>query len=318
MPVSAAAASGNGTYPPRGDWIVGNETHVWNEPIVLRGNLIITGTGNLTLNHVTLSMNCAVDGEFHIEVQRGGALYITNNSIITAANPGYSYCFWVNDGAVFVMKNSELHECGYKHKDKKKADLWIDADNTVIENNRVSNNCIGLYLLSSNNSVLNNTIQSNTAYGIFLSSSKGNIIANNTIIMHNINGINLESSSNNIIRANMIERNTGDGIYLTTSNNNQIIYNMLISNNECGIILEHACNNNLITDNNASNNNLDGIQLYAHGDHNVLFNNTLIANHEDGIKLLQCDNTTISNNSATYNDDGLFLAISRNNRDEEQ
>lgn len=311
IPVSA---SGNGTYPPpnSGDWIVGNETHVWNEAIVLNGNLIINSTGNLTLNNITLKMNCTTDGEYHIEVQSGGALYI-NNSIITAVNP---YCFWVRDGAVFEMKNSEMHECGYSLiRDNMKAGLWIDADNTVIENNTISNNFIGIYLLSANNVIKNNTLQPNTAYGIFLSSSNGNKITNNTISTNILNGISLESSSDNIIRDNMIERNTKNGIYLSTSNNNIIISNTFISNNEVGIELWQACNDNLIADNNASNNNDYGIRIYAHGDRNVIVNNTLTSNGKYGIFLYQCDNNTVSNNSATYNYKcGLCLHESMNNR----
>ena len=47
-----SGADGNGTYPAptEGDWVVNNTTKVWNETIILNGNLTIEENGNLTLS----------------------------------------------------------------------------------------------------------------------------------------------------------------------------------------------------------------------------------------------------------------------------
>ncbi|MEM2870762.1 MAG: hypothetical protein QW379_10185, partial [Thermoplasmata archaeon] len=49
---------------------------VWNETIVLNGNLIVASGGNLTLENVTILFNCTSNGQYRFEVQEGGQLQI--------------------------------------------------------------------------------------------------------------------------------------------------------------------------------------------------------------------------------------------------
>ncbi len=225
------SADGTGNYPApeNGDWVIENDTHVWNETIVLNGNLIIEDNGNLTFRNVTLIMNCSKNGEFGIEVKDSGKFYIldydnnqetTNDrSNITANNPEYEFKFLVNSGAVFEMKNSELSECGYWQG---KPGLTIKADNAVIDNSSFYNNWYGIYLSSSSNNQITNNSVSNSQVGIYLSSSSNNQITNNSVYSNKNYGVFLSTSTNNQITNNNVSNNWR-GIFLYSSSNNQII-----------------------------------------------------------------------------------------------
>ncbi len=180
--------------PP--EFITENES--WSdENITLDEDLIILEGGNLTLNNVTLKINCSLPGHYRIVVQNGASLHI-NNSNITSTNPGNNFLFQVYNGTTFEMKNSELHGCGYSLKDDKLAGLWINANHTTIEKNVITNNLNGLiFYQSNNNNIINNNIVYNDFVGIGLDSSNNNNIANNTAHHNNLIGITLNSSINN-------------------------------------------------------------------------------------------------------------------------
>jgi len=127
-------------------------------------------------------------------------------------------------------------------------DLWADAgiavqaSNTVITRNHISNHYDGIYLDHASNTIITgNTISSNFNGSIGFSSSSNTIISNNTIsnndngidlissihttiegnnISNNINGINILESSGIIITGNTIHGNTEYGIYVCVFENN--------------------------------------------------------------------------------------------------
>ena len=176
LPNYEVGAEISGTVPSEaGDTLIGNVT-VWkDEVITLNGNLTVNETGNLTLDNVTLLMNCTKNGSYHIEVQAGGEMYILNNSNIRSANE-YRYLFWVKNDSNFEMRDSELSGCGFD-PDYYNQGLVIEASNVVIENSAFSNNYNGIILSSSNNSITNCMFYNNH-YGIYLHNSSGNIVKN--------------------------------------------------------------------------------------------------------------------------------------------
>jgi len=105
-------AEGSGSYPAPadGDWVVANETTVWNETIVLNGNLTIKPGGNLTLINTTIVFDCSYDGEFGLVVENGGELHVLGRreavsggiprgdfDLFSGSNSG-SISFFRNDG----------------------------------------------------------------------------------------------------------------------------------------------------------------------------------------------------------------------------
>ena len=241
LPNYEVGAEISGTAPSEaGDTLIGNVT-VWkDEVITLNGNLTVNETGNLTLDNVTLLMNCTKNGSYHIEVQAGGEMYILNNSNIRSANE-YRYLFWVKNDSNFEMRDSELSGCGFD-SDYYNQGLVIEASNVVIENSAFSNNYNGIILSSSNNSITNCMFYNNH-YGIYLHNSSGNIVKN-CVFSNNNEGIHLFSSSNNEISNCYVSKNP-IGIHLSSSDNNKIADCVFDKNDYYGIILFSSHNNNI-------------------------------------------------------------------------
>jgi len=169
-----------------GDWDVTKVENRINETIILTGNLTIYSGGNLTFHNVTLKMNCSFNGEYHIEVLSGGEFYIYDNdwdntttgdvSNITS-NTAYHYLFYVRDSGEMIMKNSELHECGWDSDSK---GLCIYSDNVLVDHSLISYNYYGIYADGSSATITNNTITKNGIYGLWFKNSNLTIV-NNTI-----------------------------------------------------------------------------------------------------------------------------------------
>lgn len=164
---------------------------------------------------------------------------------------------------------------------------------SIISNNKLSNNYQGIALeASSNNNILsNNTANSNEWGGIFLSLSSNNILINNTANSNEWDGIFLSFSSNSILIDNIANANNDDGIDLSGATNNILSNNTANSNTDNGFLLSYSSNNTLI--NNTASNNEIGIYLFLSSD-NTLKNNFL-SNNLKGIYDWKCDNTICDN-----------------------
>lgn len=224
------------------DWIVDNIAVNSSETIYLDGNLIIGETGNLTLDNVTLIFNCTSDGEYHIEIENGGELYICNNSTITA-NTKSPYLFWVRDGAKLTMENSNLRYCGYKGTSELDYGLYICSSNVLIRNCILEENNWGVYYLQrtcqagkariENNNIINNAHGISVYGGGYYCANP--YIANNTISFSSYgDGIYCRCDSSEIIN-NTISDNHGNGIFCDDQSHARIENNTLLSNGWNGI-----------------------------------------------------------------------------------
>jgi len=165
--------------PSPGDWVVSGTEVREDEVIILTGNLTVEPGGNLTFINVTLYMNCTYDGEFQILVKSGGIFNVLSGSVITAYNPEYEFLFYVYGR--LIMRDSELHECGYRYD---YPGLWIESDEgVIIENCVISNNYDGVFCISSSNvSISECEISDNEGMGIYCAYSSNISIVNNIFI----------------------------------------------------------------------------------------------------------------------------------------
>jgi len=165
-----------------------------------------------------------------------------------------------------------------------------------------------VYICSNNNTIINNNIISNN-WGIFLWNSNNNNISNNTISSNKFDGIYLDDSNNNSISNNIISNNWG-GIVLVCSSNNSISNNNICSNNY-GIDLDDS-NNNGISENHISSND-NGIEL-SFSNNNSILDNIIDSNKYNGIFLWNSNNNSISKNNIILNYwYGIYLAYSNEN-----
>ena len=237
-------------------------------------NLIITGNGSLTLDNVTLMMNPSFNGEYHIEVQSGGQLYIYNSNI-TSANE-YHYLFWVRNNSRFEMRDSELHGCGWDLNNK---GLTVEASNVHINNCTFSNNYIGILLDHSSDNTISNCNIYNNYDGIYLCDSSNNNIVNCAVYNNDLFGIDLWDSSNNNITNCAVYNHYYHGISLWRCSNKNQMTNCDIYNNSYAVFLDSSSNNSIINFTITNSSNYD---IYLQDSHlsllNTTFNRTLIYN----------------------------------------
>jgi len=175
------------------------------------------------------------------------------------------------------------------------AGIWINANNTIINQNIIRNNYNGVVINNfCNNSILNCDIDNPdayyySAYGIRI---KGEKAKNNYIENCNIqdivvgSGIYLDTSLNNIIKTCSLQNN-GRSIYLHYSNNNDII-NCII-------------NNKIEISSRSNNNSIENCKLMSSisingGDYNIIKNNSFM---NSNLNLYSCIGSSVINNSFT-------------------
>ncbi len=88
--------------PTEGDWVISDSTNISDETIILRGNLIITDGGVLTLDNVILKMDPDWDRQYRIEVQSGGTLITRNNCHVFSNNSFYYYVTFISQSHVMI------------------------------------------------------------------------------------------------------------------------------------------------------------------------------------------------------------------------
>lgn len=204
------------------------------------GDVIIVKPGTYTEN-IKVAVNNLV-----IKSESGNPA----NTIIVAKDPAVD---------VFNVKSNKVTISGFKIMESKndRAGIYMyQCKNCTVENNRLLDNDIGVYL-------------KNSEYNLI----RGNLIGKGE------KGINIEQSSYNTISKNRASKNRY-GFYLTNSEGNLLSNNILSENKDYGILLLTAVGNNLLG--NEVYNNGRGIHL-GNSDKNKISDNTIISNEVYGL-----------------------------------
>ncbi|MCK5561768.1 MAG: right-handed parallel beta-helix repeat-containing protein, partial [Thermoplasmata archaeon] len=270
----------------------GGSFNLINSKLTLTGNLTINGT--VTFRNTTLNMNPTQNGEYYITVQTlNGGLFIydldsdpltqNDNSMITSAIPdgNHRYNFWVEKDSHFIMKNSELSQCGF---DNTFQGLTIRTNNTLLENCTIINNYIGVtYESNANNSIINCNISQNNDAGIRISDSAYNNEIKNCEFNNNQYGIVINLANNNQVSGCDFAGSSSSHIYIHNSSNNdfsscdgvsgmqsiELSTNSINNNfNNCNmefnagdIVYIYESKDNVFTDCNFTNGGLNGVSL---------------------------------------------------------
>jgi trimeric autotransporter adhesin len=207
---------------------------------------------------------------------------------------------------------------------------WIGAQvyaSTIIRNNLISGNFIGVYAVNNGSTIANNTIGLNAAgngiignvYGIDAPGAAGMVISGNVISGNDGGAINLSNASGVQITGNKIGVDAsgnnaipnGDGIFLNCSSSTSILNNQIAGNSYGGIFLL-AARQGTIKGNNIGvksdgttllGNAGDGIAM-GFGDcifgntGNLIEANTIAGNGGSGILISTGSDNTIRNNVA--------------------
>jgi parallel beta-helix repeat protein len=241
----------------QGDWVVTGTEVVCNAYVLLDGNLTVQSGGSLTLRNTRLSLNGTYNGQYGIRVQAGGAITIETGSIVTATKDTAHLTFIVEQNATLVMRDSELHGCGWGipyESNEDTAGLAIYADNAVLERNLFSNNFNGIMLKGATNiQIAGNQFFSNTWSGISTGGTRGARIAGNSFA-DGFNGILMADSHDNVITGNSFARHFEGAVFSFYGWNNEISGNYMAIGGSSfqgwvGVSLDAVSGNNRILDN---------------------------------------------------------------------
>ncbi len=238
IPLPTSIADGTGDYPApsQGDWVIKNDTYVFNETIIINGDLNVTNNSTLTLENVELLINSSITYVHEIYVDWGATLNIYNSSISSLTE---YYSFEVN-GNMTIEHSNISHTSG---------GIFIKYGDVLISNSTLHHNYGAALTCFGSPTITNNYIYSNNI-GIGTSFYSGPYIYNNTI-MFNEWGIISNVVGLATIIGNDISNNSEDGIVVELGHL-EIHENTIASNGGYGIISDHAsinATNNYIFDN---------------------------------------------------------------------
>ncbi|MDG6983480.1 MAG: right-handed parallel beta-helix repeat-containing protein [Nitrososphaerota archaeon] len=272
--------------PSQGNWVVTGTQVVQNESITLNGNLTVMDGGNLTLRQTTLRMNLESDGQFGIEVEPGGSLYVFGSTIVSS-NAAYRYTFTAN-GSALVIKNTtienagwchdpSLYQCAFTNGNPAHAGVTVMSDHAVIEDDTFSNGSIGLMLTGSGDVVNGDRIEQNTFSALVMAGANRAMVANNTF---------LQAPQNS----------ESDDLLLSESQNNTIVDNTIGTKGpETG----------------NSQGPTDGIKAFRGSSGNMIAHN-IIAARARGVAIFESDRVEVVDNSITFNEFGVGAQSSPN------
>ncbi len=158
------------------------------------------------------------------------------------------------------------------------------CNNCVIENNKLTSNGRGIYIMSSRGCTISgNTIVNNGYYGIVLGSSSSNNIYGNTAT-NDGRGIYMGNSDDNIVSGNTVTLNSVLGFYSCSLCDRNQIYNNYFNNTE--ISVKSGSGNSYNTTKTPGTNIIGGSYIggnYWGKPDGTGFSDTAVDNDRDGI-----------------------------------
>jgi hypothetical protein len=141
------------TNPPAlgdGDWTVRDDTVIrdWGV-IMLRGDLLVTDGGSLTISNTTVLFVNSEPGEHGTVVANGGSLRIIDGSTVGSSRPGVAWTCVVNAGCDLLILDSFIEECGKPAfgltPNWREIALYVGTSDARVENTSFTGGLAGLY-----------------------------------------------------------------------------------------------------------------------------------------------------------------------------
>jgi parallel beta-helix repeat protein len=296
-----------------GDWVIDDTKMVNGLSGQMNGSLTILPSGNLTLRNSKIQFNNSYKGQYGVEVNPGGELYILDNdddpqttgdqTVISTLDMVNTSFFNVVNAKLFI-RNSKISNFGFDGRIVE--DDWtVESAPDVLTIDKIKNR--GLYLGNSV-ATIENSVLSNNFAAILLDNSdakniKGNVFSNNTF------GIFYNNVNNNSISENTFDNNDGLSIYILNSENITIEYNTINSPVSIRSVIGlygQGCKDNTIFSNNLTVGE-NGIKLIDAGRNNNITNNNF-KNQNNSIFIQSTYwNTIMNNNFENIDDSSVYL-----------
>jgi parallel beta-helix repeat protein len=274
-------------------------------PISTSDNVTYTLTGNITVDNFPGALlvgrdNIVVDGDGYA-VTGGGIVGSRGIALGSMSN--------------VTVRNMTVNNFYYG------ISLYFSSGNTL-SGNKIANNNHGIWLDSSSGSSLSgNNIANNVYRGIDLVNSSSNTLSGNNVTANGGYGIGLYLSSSNIISGNTFANN-GLSVYLSyqnsvennTVNGRPLVYLEGVSNftvKDAGQVILVRCDNIRVEGLDLSRTD-DGVILLE-TNNSIISGNNITANSEYGINLEYSNSSSIYGNNITNNWGAIELLSSSNN-----
>jgi len=236
-----------------------------------QSTLYVGGTGPGNYTSIQDAIDDASDGDtiyvfkgiYYENVQVDKSLTLTgenrDNTIIDAKRNGCPVSLKSNGITIngFTMHNSG----GIMYNDAgiQLINFWdYDTNDNIIFNNKIINNCDGIFITTDNNQIYDNIIINNRYRGILTQGSNNNNISNNYFMNNSDQAIYFFNSDGNNVYSNYITGNNDQGIYISDSELNEIFGN-IISNMSNGILIRRSFRNQI--QGNSIINNKNGVNI---------------------------------------------------------
>jgi parallel beta-helix repeat protein len=176
----------------------------------------------------------------------------------------------------------------------------VNSTDITVKDTAFNRNGRSVLFVNTNNSVIENVTVTGSMFGIMLEYSYNNTIRNNKVSNSSLQyGISLTISNNNVVYGNNVSR-CGFNLKLVTSHYNKIIANTLTNSTDIyGLMLDRGCLHNLISDNVVQYNAWGGIGFDDQSNWNVVTQNLIRYNNSSTGGLELCDGS--SHNLITEN-----------------
>jgi len=331
----ASCVAGQTDPPASGDWVVSDVTAVVDQTVDLRGNLLVTSTGSLTLENVSLRIHVGSPGQYGIEVQAGGTLVLQDkdgdrttqddDTRVMALPSSDAYYFIVRSGANLRISNSYITDCGHTGMaGRTRMGLYIATDNATIEGS-VFDECLhGLALERAVVTVSNSSFTNSTYHGIDAQDSdlylysvtmadngyngarvvRGNALFDGCQVLSNNNGLQIRTGANVTLVGTTVKNNF-DGLLMQIDANVVVRDSTFQAQTQYGI---HAENRGVLLINNSVvfGSTRDG--LYAFNDIVVTSEGNVFRGNVYGVHLnMNCRMTSSFDVFASNSNSGVYL-----------
>jgi len=198
-----AGDGGAATIDVTEDWTVDtNEGIMSDNTYVMRANLTITGSGQISFRRCKFNFMSEADGQYGIRVLPGG--YLTVHTCILQAgylSPGQlakAWTFHVQDSGRLQLQQSTVFDLGYVGAQETARGLAVASDNVMISNTTFEDCNRGLVVMNGASPVIvDNTFQSSVT-GIEVTGSAFSLSRDNEFIENNVGILFIECDNANL------------------------------------------------------------------------------------------------------------------------
>ena len=168
------------------DWYVdGSVEPIVGGEYIMRANLTINFTGQLSVDRVTFTFMSTANGQYGVLVKAQGRLLMDactfQSGLLSPGKPAKAWTFWAQDASYVVSKRCTFSGCGILGTEGKRQGVAVETNSASFMNCTFRDNNVGLVVLSGAMPTVENNIFEQNAYcGVMVTGNVFDLSGNNT------------------------------------------------------------------------------------------------------------------------------------------